>query len=156
MTELEDRLFKRAMEIRNSWKDEEKLSILIDEWEKEFGHKHDDIVERMIGEHLEKTWAKKASVHGSNSLDDFLSIFLDWPEAEYTMEETEGGYKVVTTHCPIAASYLSIGRGDYGASFHCISDPYICRGFNSRIKHRKTSSRMQGDDACVHYYTIDE
>ena len=154
--EFDDIILKRALEIRNSWKDLEKLKILLDDWENEYAHNHDDIVERVLGEHLEEVWAKKAIEHGSNSLEDLLSILLDWPEAEYTKEEMEGGYKVTTTHCPIAAAYRAIDRADYGASFHCISDPYICRGFNKRIKHRKISSRMQCDEACVHFYTIDE
>lgn len=155
-SEFEERIFKKAVEIRNSWKETEKLRALLDDWENEYGHNHDDVVERLIGEHLEEVWAKKAVERGSNSLDDLLSILLDWPEAEYTKEEIEGGYKVTTTHCPLAATYRAIDRADYGASFHCISDPYICRGFNERIKHRKISSRMQGDAACVHFYTIDE
>jgi len=155
-TEFDDLLLKRAIEIRNNWKDTEKLKVLLDDWDREFGHNQDDVVEQVIGEYLEKVWAKKAEERGSNTLDDLLSILLDWPEARYMKEEIEGGYKVTTTHCPIAANYRAIGRADYGASFHCISDPYICRGFNKRIKHRKISSRMQGDDACVHFYTIDE
>ena len=154
-TEFDDMILKRALEIRNSWHDTEKLKILLNEWDKDLGHNHDDAVERLIGGNLEEIWAKKAKEHGSTSLDDFLGIFLDWPEAEFTKEKIEGGYKVTTTHCPIAANYRAINRADYGASFHCISDPYICRGFNSRIKHRKISSRMQGDEACVHFYTID-
>jgi hypothetical protein len=151
----EDQIFKRAREIRDNWNDTEKLKTLLDAWDTEFGHDYDDVVERVLGKYLEETWKQKAEEHGSNSMDDFISIFLDWPEAEYTKEKIEGGYKVTTTHCPIAASYRAIDRGDYGAAFHCISDPYICRGFNSRIQHRKISSRMQGDDACVHFYTID-
>jgi hypothetical protein len=156
MSKDEALILKRAIEIRNNWQDREKLKVLIDDWEKEFGHNYDDVVERLLGAYLEEVWEKKAIEHGSNSLDDLLSILLDWPEAEYTMEEIDSGYKVTTTHCPLAANYRSIDRADYGASFHCISDPYICRGFNSRIKHRKISSRMQGDDACIHFYTIDE
>jgi len=156
MMKFEDLIFKRALEIRNNWKNTEKLKVLLDVWDREYGHQHDDVVERLIGKHLEDVWNKKAEEHGSNSLEDLLGILLDWPEAEYTKEKIEGGYKVTTTHCPIAASYRAIDRGDYGATFHCISDPYICRGFNIRIKHRKISSRMQGDDACVHFYTIDE
>jgi hypothetical protein len=132
------------------------LKTLLEEWEKDFRHNHDDVVEQLIGEYLEEVWTKKAEEHGSNSLDDLLSILLDWPEAKYMKEEIEGGYKVTTTHCPIAANYKAIGRADYGASFQCISDPYICRGFNEHIKHRKISSRMRGDEACVHFYTIDE
>ncbi len=155
-SDLDKLLLERAIEIRNNWKDVEKLKVLLEAWDTEFGHKHDDVVERVIGEYLEELWAKKAEEHGSNSLEDLLSILLDWPGVETTKEKIEGGYKVTTANCPIAAVYTSIGRGDYGASFHCISDPYICRGFNERIKHRKISSRMQGDDACVHFYTIDE
>jgi hypothetical protein len=153
---LEDQIFERAIEIRNNWGDTEKLKALVDAWDKEFGHDYDDVVEGLLGEFLEETWKKKAEEQGSNSLEDLLSILLDWPDAEYTKEKIEGGYKVTTTHCPIAASYRAIDCGEYGAAFHCISDPYICRGFNSRIQHRKISSRMQGDDACVHFYTMDE
>ncbi len=155
ITEFEDLLLKRALEIRNNWNDTEKLKVLLDAWDQEHGHNHDDVVERVIGEYLEEVWAKKAEEHGSNSLEDLLSILLDWPGFITTKEKIEGGYKVSTANCPIAAAYTSIGRGDYGTSFHCISDPYICRGFNERIKHRKISSRMQGDDVCVHFYTID-
>jgi hypothetical protein len=153
---LEDKLFKKALEIRNNWKDTEKLKVLVDAWDMEFGHDYDDIVEQLLGPFLEETWKKKAEEHGSNSLEDLLGILLDWPEAKCTKEKIDGGYKVTTTHCPIAASYTAIGRGGYGASFHCISDPYICRGFNNKIRHRKISSRMQGDDACVHFYAIDD
>jgi hypothetical protein len=104
----------------------------------------------------EDLWAKKADELGSNSLDDLLSILLDFPDGKYAKEKIEGGYKVTTTFCPIAESFRGINRADYGASFYCISDPYICRGFNKQISHRKLSTRMQGDKACVHFYTIDE
>ncbi len=152
----EDLIRERSTEIRDSWSNLERLKSLLDAWDKDFGHKYDDLVEKLVGEQLEETWRKKAEEHGSNSLDDLLSILLDWPDAEFVKEEADGGYKVTTTHCPIAANYRAIGCEDYGSKFHCISDPYISRGFNSRIKHRKTSSRMLGDDSCVHYYTIDE
>ena len=155
-TDMESLLLKRAIEIRNNWEDTEKLKVLIEEWDREFGHKYDDVVERVIGKYLEDHWAKKAKEHGSNSLDDLLNILLDWPGVITKKEKIDGGYKVTTANCPIAASYTLIGRADYGSSFHCISDPYICRGFNKHIKHRKISSRMQGDDACIHFYTIDE
>jgi len=152
----EDQIFKRASEIRNNWNDTKKLKVLLDEWDKEFGHNYDNVVERVLGKFIEETWKKKAEEHGSSSLHDLLSILLDWPDAEFTKEEVEGGYKVTTTHCPVAANYGEIGRGDYGDKFHCISDLYICKGFNSRIRHRKISSQMQGDDSCVHFYTIGE
>lgn len=100
-------------------------------------------------------WAKKAEDRGSNSLDDLLSILLDFPDGKYTKEEIERGYKVTTTFCPIAEAFRAINRADYGATFYCISDPYICRGFNAQIKHRKISTRMQGDKSCIHFYTID-
>jgi len=154
-TEFEERLFKRAIEIRNNWIDADKLAALLEAWDREFGHEYDDVVERLVGEYLEEVWSKMAKEHGSNSLEDLLSILLDFPQAKYTKEKIERGYKVTTTHCPLAATYSEIGFADYGARFHCISDPYICRGFNERIKHRKISSRMQGDDACVHFYTIE-
>jgi hypothetical protein len=155
-TDFEDLLLKRALEIRNSWNDRERLKGLIDAWDKEFSHKYDDVVEKVVGQWLEEEWARKAKEHGSNSLEDLLSILLDWPEAEYTKEKIENGYKVTTTLCPIAASYWSVNRTDYGNVFHCISDPYILKGFNNRFKHRKISSCMAGDEACVHFYTKDE
>jgi len=155
-SDLDKMLLERAIEIRNNWKDAEKLKVLLEAWDTEFGHNHDNVVERVIGEYLEEVWAKKADERGSNSLDDLLSILLDFPDGKYTKEEIERGYKVTTTFCPIAEAFRSINRADYGASFYCISDPYICRGFNERIKHRKISTRMQGDKACVHFYTIDD
>jgi len=155
-TDLDKLLLERAVEIRNNWKDAEKLKILVDAWDQEFGHKYDDVLERVIGKYLEDLWANKADELGSNSLDDLLSILLDFPGGKYTKEKIEGGYKVTTTFCPIAESFREMNRADYGASFYCISDSYICRGFNEHIKHRRISTRMQGDKACVHFYTIDK
>jgi hypothetical protein len=109
-TEFEELIFKKAIEIRSSWKDTEKLKSLLDVWEKDFGHEHDETVERLLGEYLEEVWANRAEEHGSNSLDDLLSILLDWPEAKYTKEKTEDGYKVTTTLCPISESYKAINR----------------------------------------------
>lgn len=153
---LEKLLLEKVIEIRNSWEDTEKLKTLIDEWDRDFAHNYDEAVEHVLGKYLEGVWAKKAEERGSNSLEDLLNILLDFPGGKYTKEETEGGYKVTTTFCPIAKAFKTIDRADYGASFYCISDPYICKGFNERIKHRKISSRMQGDDACVHFYTIEQ
>ena len=155
-TDFEDLLLNRALEIRNNWNDLEKLKELIDAWDEEFDHKFDEILEKKLGAHLEEVWAKKARELGSNSLEDLLDILLDWPEAEPSREKIENGYKVVTKRCPVATSFLSIDRADYGPNFFCAYDPYICRGFNDRIKHRKTNSRMQGDETCIHFYTIDE
>jgi len=154
--DIKDTIQTRAFEIRDNWEDEQKLKILLDEWEKDFGHEYDETVEEVLGLYIESTWREKAKKLDSNTLEDLLGILLDWPEARYTKEGVEGGYKVTTTLCPIAATYTRIGRQDYGAVFHCSSDPYICKGFNPKIRHRKISSRMEGDEACIHFYTLQE
>ncbi len=111
-SDLDKLLLERAIEIRNNWKDVEKLKVFLEAWDTEFGHNHDDVVERVIGEYLEEVWAKKAEECGSNSLDDLLSILLDFPDGKYTKEEIERGYKVTTTFCPIAESFRAINRAD--------------------------------------------
>ena len=55
---LEELLLNRAIEIRNNWKDVEKLRILVDAWDQEFGHKYDEAVERVIGKYLEEMWGE--------------------------------------------------------------------------------------------------
>jgi len=147
---------RRAIEVRDNWNDEQKLKMLLEKWEKDFGHENDETVEEALGSCIESTWREKAKNLGSNTLEDLLDILLDWPEARYTKEEVEGGFKVTTTLCPIAAAYTRIGRQDYGTVFHCISDPYICKGFNPKIRHRKIKSQMEGDEACVHFYMTQE
>ncbi|MFX1252189.1 MAG: L-2-amino-thiazoline-4-carboxylic acid hydrolase [Promethearchaeota archaeon] len=150
-------MWKKIKVIRANWNNPSKLHSLLTNWENEYSADYNDLASELVSYHTRKAWAKIAEEEGNNTIDDLIDILwesLRRVGGEYTVEETTEGVQIYCTKCPIADSYLKIGKPHFGLIFHCITDPHICEGFNPNIKFRRSKTLMNGDDCCDHHYSM--
>ena len=143
--------------ICSNWRTPPRVEALLEEWEEEFGPEMHDIVGELIAEKTCKTWASIAEEEENNTIEDLIRILwgaLREAGWEFSVEKTKEGVQILCTKCPIASMYKKIGKEEYGLLFHCITDPYIVKGFNPEIEFRRTKTLMGGDDCCDHYYSM--
>jgi len=149
-------LWEKIRAIRQSWRDPKRLNVLLDEWERRFGDAYNQIAEELVAEHTRSTWAKLSSQKEATSLDALISILWEeWTEGEFNIERSETEVQIFCTKCPIADAYKSINKENYGILFHCSEDPFIVKGFNPKIKFKRTKTLMNADDCCDHYYYLE-
>ncbi|MFX1284795.1 MAG: L-2-amino-thiazoline-4-carboxylic acid hydrolase [Promethearchaeota archaeon] len=151
-----DQIWGKIRLIRQSWRDPKKLNTLLDEWERNFGDKYNQIAEELIAEHTYSTWSNLSSKKGDSSLDGLINyLWEQWTEGEYTIERNETEVQIYCRKCPIADAYRSINKEKYGLLFHCSEDPFIVKGFNPKIKFKRTKTLMDADDCCDHHYSLE-
>ncbi|MFX1513907.1 MAG: L-2-amino-thiazoline-4-carboxylic acid hydrolase [Promethearchaeota archaeon] len=149
---MDDQIKNKILQIRENWRNSSLLVELLAEWDEKYS-KYNDEIEDFLGPQLKKTWQEIAGKESSHTVKDLVRLLLkDFHDAEYEMEEIEDGIRIITLKCPIAEVYSSINRQNYGQLFHCFGDPYVCQGFNPKIKYEKKKSLMSGDEHCEHYY----
>ncbi|MFX0126051.1 MAG: L-2-amino-thiazoline-4-carboxylic acid hydrolase [Candidatus Hodarchaeota archaeon] len=149
-------ILEKIHSIQQSWRDPKKLNLLLDEWEKNFGDKYNQMAEELVAEHTRSAWSKISSQKGLSSLDDLINLLWEqWTEGEFTIERTKTTVQIHCTKCPIADAYRSIDKEKYGFQFHCSEDPFIVKGFNPKIKFERTKTLMNGDDYCDHLYSLE-
>jgi hypothetical protein len=153
---LRDTLWRRIQEIRESWKDPEKLTRCLSKWEEDYGSKYNQLAMEIIAQKTEEGWRNWAQKNKLSTLEDFIkSAWEGWSEGEFTIERNQNSVQINCTKCPMADSYISIGKTELGKVFHCCEDPYMVSGFNPHLKFGRTKTLMAGNDCCNHYYTID-
>lgn len=151
-----DHIWEKIRSIRQSWRDSKRLNTLLDEWEKDFGDKYNQIAEELLAEHTCSAWSKYSSQKGTSSLDSLINhLWEQWTEGEFTIEQNKTEVQIYCTKCPIADAYRSINKGKYGLLFHCSEDPFVVKGFNPKIKFKRTKTLMNADDCCDHYYSLE-
>ncbi|MFW9843074.1 MAG: L-2-amino-thiazoline-4-carboxylic acid hydrolase [Candidatus Thorarchaeota archaeon] len=160
MTDLkpqEGDLSKLITQIRKARSHPKKLKSLIEKYEREFGSETEKQVLDIIADTTRKVWAEIANRTGKNDIDGILdTLWKSFEEAggEFTVERTENSAQIHCTKCPIADSYLEIGKPEYGLMFHCSTDPHIVAGFNPEMEFKITKRIMSGNSCCDHYYRI--
>ncbi|MFW9962463.1 MAG: L-2-amino-thiazoline-4-carboxylic acid hydrolase [Candidatus Sifarchaeia archaeon] len=150
-------LRKLVAEIQGSRPNPRKLQALLEEYENKFGKKAEQRVREIIAETTEKTWSIIADRVENNDIQGILDTLWTSFEkvgGEFTVKRTEDSAQIHCTKCPIADTYLKIGKPEHGLIFHCSTDPHIVAGFNPEMEFRITKRLMSGDDCCDHYYQL--
>ena len=152
-----DELTELIRQIRGARPNPKKLKALLEKYEREFGFEAEKQALDIIAKTTTRAWSELAEGRESRGIDDLLDML--WGSFEqaggvFTVERTEDSAQIHCTRCPIADSYLSIGKPKYGLIFHCSTDPHIVAGFNPEIEFRVTKRLMSGDDCCDHYYRL--
>ena len=152
-----DKLREAIDQIRAARPHPAKLKSMIEKYEREFGPEAERLVLEIIEENTKRAWSEIAKRHGSNDIDGILDTLWKSFErigGEFTVERTKNSAQIRCTKCPIADSYLEIGKSEFGLLFHCSTDPPIVAGFNPEMEFRITKRIMSGDDCCDHYYKL--
>ncbi|MFW9962674.1 MAG: L-2-amino-thiazoline-4-carboxylic acid hydrolase [Candidatus Sifarchaeia archaeon] len=153
----EEELREHIADIRAARSNPEKLKTLLDKFENEFGPQAEKQVLEIIAENTEEAWAKIAEERENNDIQGILDTLWKSFErvgGEFTVEKTEDSAQIHCTKCPMAETYLKIGKPEYGLIFHCSTDPHIVAGFNPKMEFRITKRLMSGDACCDHYYRL--
>jgi hypothetical protein len=151
-----DQMWQKIRLIRRSWRDSKKLVSLLNEWERDFDDKYNQVVEELIAENVSKIWSKFSSRKETSSLDSLINhLWEQWTEGDFTIERNNTEVQIYCTKCPIADAYRSINKEKYGLLFHCNEDPFIVKGFNPKIKFKRTKTLMNADDCCDHNYSLE-
>jgi hypothetical protein len=146
-----------VIDIRAARSEPKKLKSLIERYENDFGTEANERVLEIIAEMTRDVWAEIASERENNDIDGILDTLWKSFESvggEFTVERTEDSAQIHCTSCPMADTYLEIGKPEFGLIFHCSTDPYIVAGFNPEMEFRITKTLMNGDACCDHYYRL--
>lgn len=146
-----------VQDIRAARSNPKKLRSLLERYENDFGTEANDLVLEIIAETTRYAWAEIASERESNDIDGILDTLWKSFESvggEYTVERTEDSAQIYCTSCPMAETYLEIGKPEFGLIFHCSTDPHIVAGFNPEMEFRITKKLMSGDACCDHFYRL--
>jgi hypothetical protein len=147
-------ILRRLHEIRNNDTNPERLQTILQDWDRDYGPKYNDIAVKILHEFLRKNSTAWAKQHGISTAADIVrDMWEGWEEGEFTIERSEDGIKIRCTKCPHADTYLSIGQKEYGLLFKCSEDPPIVLGVSPNIRFSRTKSLMNGDDCCNHHYS---
>lgn len=153
----DDRLRRAIDQIRGARPNPEKLKSLIEGFEKEFGPEAEKQVLDIIAETTKEAWSQIAERMENNGIDGILDTLWSSFEkigGEFTVERKTNSAQIRCTKCPIADTYLEIGKPEYGLIFHCSTDPHIVAGFNPNMVFKIKKRLMSGDDCCDHYYSL--
>jgi predicted ArsR family transcriptional regulator len=143
--------------IRAAHSNPKKLNALLDIYEKDFGTEANENVLEIIAEQTREAWAEIALEQERNDIDGILdTLWRSFESAggEFAVERSEDSAQIHCTKCPVADTYLAIGKPEYGLIFHCSTDPHIVAGFNPEMEFRITKKLMNGDACCDHYYRL--
>jgi hypothetical protein len=143
-------------EIRSARSKPKKLKALLQRYESEFGQEAEQRVLEIIAENTKKLWAEIAEERETNDIQGILDTLWKSFESvggEFTVERTEDSARIHCTKCPMADTYLKIGKPEYGLIFHCSTDPHIVAGFNPEMEFKITKTLMK-DDCCDHFYQL--
>lgn len=155
LDERDEELRELVAQIRAARSKPKKLRTLLEKYENEFGPEAEKRVLEIIAENTEKLWANIAEERENNDIDGILDTLWKSFErvgGEFTVERTEDSAQIHCTKCPMADTYLKIGKPEYGLIFHCSTDPHIVAGFNPEMEFRITKKLMSKDECCDHYY----
>ena len=156
LSERDEELRELVAEIRAARSKPKKLKTLLEKYENEFGPEAEKRVLEIIAENTRKAWAEIAEERETNDIQGILDTLWESFESvggEYTVERTEDSAQIHCTKCPMADTYLKIGKPEYGLIFHCSTDPHIVAGFNPEMEFKITKTLMK-DDCCNHYYRL--
>jgi hypothetical protein len=144
-------------EIRGARSEPERLKALLEKYEDEFGPEANQRVRDIIAENTERVWkdiAQKRKNNGIQGILDTLWKSFERRGGEFTVEQTNNSAQIHCTRCPMADTYLKIGKTEYGLIFHCSTDPHIVAGFNPEMEFKITKRLMSADDCCDHFYRL--
>lgn len=146
-------LWGKIKEIRDNWGIPSKLNELLEDWELMYGKEYYKISKEILAEKVKNQYSLIGVKSKSTTANELVGMMWEeWTEGEFTIDREQGKIQIYCTKCPIADSYISIGKADLGLIFQCSEDPHIVSGYNPNIKFTRTKTLMDGNDCCDHCY----
>ena len=120
-----------------------------------FGEEAYQVLVQERSEGIRSQFSKIAAERGDNSIEALIKYLCEPMLAdglEYTLEQTESGFQMNCTKCPIYDNAKLHGITEQMFYMVCANDPFMAEGFNPNIGFKRTKTLMQGDDCCDHFY----
>jgi hypothetical protein len=118
-----------------------------------------EVARKVITEIAQKQGRELAKFLGDNDLDAFAASKEPWRRGGSLevkeLKRTPQEYSFNVTRCRYAEMYRDMGYSELGEIFSCTRDFEFSRGFNSRIRLKRTQTIMQGAAFCDFRYTLD-
>jgi predicted ArsR family transcriptional regulator len=124
-----------------------------------FGEEAEEVIKTFLQEGA-RNWAaqvadadrqanRKQDIQG---LINFLWEPLRDEGFEFTYVQDKPDCQMRVTRCPVAEIAKAQKLEKWGYIFHCMSDEFICEGYNPEIAFKRTKTIMEGADYCNHFY----
>ncbi|MEE9612954.1 MAG: L-2-amino-thiazoline-4-carboxylic acid hydrolase, partial [Desulfatiglandales bacterium] len=118
------------------------------------------IVERVIESLAVESGQQFAKLVGGNSIEDFSnSLKYFTKDNALELEVIESSPKKLlmdVKRCRYAEMYRELGIEEFGFLLSCGRDFAMVRGFNPKIRFKRTKTLMKGDDCCDFRYEMVE
>lgn len=119
-----------------------------------------EIVERVIESLAVESGRQFAKLVGGNSIEDFSnSLKYFTKDNALELEVIESSPKKLlmdVKRCRYAEMYRELGIEEFGFLLSCGRDFAMVRGFNPKIRFKRTKTLMEGDDCCDFRYEMVE
>lgn len=128
------------------------MARLLQIMKKRFGEEVYQVLVKEQREMIRSHFSKIVEESGDNSIEAFIKLIWGSFLGEYTMEETESGFQMICTKCPMDDLAKRHGITEQMFYQYCVNDEFNMEGFNPNIGFKRTKTLMQGDDCCDHFY----
>jgi hypothetical protein len=117
-----------------------------------------DVVRETIIQIATDQGAELADHMGGNSLQHFAESLQYWTQDNAleieVIEQTEKALLFNVTRCRYAELYKKLGVSGQGATFSCVRDFALIKGFNPKITLKRTQTIMEGAAYCDFRYSV--
>ena len=97
---------------------------------------------------------------GNNTIEELVQEVETWGEGGIwemdVLEKTAKTYFFNVLRCPYYERYKELGLESYGVAFSCCRDEPFARGFNSKLKLKRTKTIMEGAELCDFRYFLEK
>jgi predicted ArsR family transcriptional regulator len=144
-------------ELKEGWGKSD-TSILLRKLSENYGPEAGTTVEKYLGIHIGRSWAKVGSreAHPGTEIDDFIRILWGPLPSEgflFTQKKVDGKVEFCVTKCPIFELAKMTDMHKWLYHFACSTDFISACAFSSRIEFCRTKTLMEGHECCNHTYS---
>lgn len=135
------------------------IAWVVNLMKKRFGEEAYQVLVEEASEGARQRFSKLAEEAIDNSIEAFLKYGFEpllKDGFEYTVEETNAGYQMNYTKCPVADMAKRLGITELMFYMCCEQDHVMPGAFNPDIGFKRTKTLMQGDSCCDHFYYYKE
>ena len=99
-----------------------------------------------------------AETIGSNGIEELVQEVATWGDGGIwemdVLEKTATTYFFNVLRCPYYEKYKELGLESCGVAFSCCRDEPFARGFNPKLKLKRSKTIMEGNELCDFRYSL--
>jgi predicted hydrocarbon binding protein len=111
-----------------------------------------DILQPIIEELAHQSGQAAARLAGGDGIEDFVKAMEAWSAGDAydfkVIRQTSEAYDWDVTRCAYADMYRRLGMEDLGYHLSCARDFAMVKGFNPKMRLKRTKTCMEGAERC--------